>query len=95
MCRRGQNPRRPKIVSSDGSRVRPASRALATPIAATGPRVDVLRESAKTSTSIASVTVSPLARIAGPERLSACCIAACLSSVRRSSSRNRETNSRQ
>ncbi len=69
--------------------------ALNTPIAATGPRVEVLRESANTKTSIARVTVRPLARIAGPDLVSACWFAACLSSVRRSSSRNRETRSRQ
>ena len=95
MLLRGQKPRRPKIVSSAGSRVSPATIALATPIAATGPSVAVFCESASASTSIARVTVRPLARIAGPDLRRARAIASCLSSVVRSSSRNRETSSRQ
>ena len=50
---------RPKIVSSAGSSVRPATMPEATPIAATGPSVEVLRASARVRTSIASATVSP------------------------------------
>ena len=79
---RGQNPRLPKIVSSAGSRVRPATIAQKTPIAAVGPSELVLPASASRRTSIASVTVRPLARIAGPERVRACAIASCLSSSR-------------
>src|SRR3954467_5712995 len=68
MPRLGQNPRRPKIVSTAGSTVRPASIAQKTEIAATGPSDLVLPDSAKTRTSIARVTVRPLARMAGPAR---------------------------
>ena len=87
MARRGQNPLRPKIVSSVGSRVRPAIIAVKTEIAATGPRELVFLLSASARVSIASVTVRPLAKIAGPARRKARCIASCLSSIRRSSSR--------
>ena len=87
MLLRGQNPRRPKIVSSAGSRVSPATIPQATPIAATGPRVEVRRASARTRVSIASETVSPLARMVGPVRRTARAIASCLSSIRCSSSR--------
>ncbi len=92
---RGQKPRRPKIVSRAGSRVRPASSAQPTEIAATGPRVAVFWASASARTSIASATVVPEARIAGPERWTACAIASCLSSSRRSSSRYLDTSKRQ
>ena len=95
MLRLGQKPRRPKIVSSAGSSVRPASIAQKTEIAATGPSDLVLPDSAKTRTSMARVTVRPLARMAGPALLTARCIASCLSSSRRSSSLYRETNKRQ
>ena len=66
-----------------------------TPIAATGPRVDVSCASASVSVSIASETVSPDARIVGPVRLTARAIASCLSSIRWSSSRYLETSNRQ
>jgi hypothetical protein len=59
----------------------------ATPIAKTGPSELVPLLSARARTSIARATVRPLARIAGPARLTARAIASCLSSIRRSSSR--------
>ena len=65
----------------------PASITQNTPIAATGPRVWTEPTSATSRTSIASVTVMPLARIAGPDAATARCIASCLSSWVRSSSR--------
>ena len=74
-------------MSSVGSSVRPAIKAQATPIANTGPRELVPLLSARASTNIASATVMPLARIAGPARLTALAMASCLSSIRRSSSR--------
>jgi hypothetical protein len=74
-------------VSSAGSSVSPASIAEKTPIAKTGPSDLVNPVSARASTSIASVTVRPLARIVGPVRLNARAIASCLSAMRRSSSR--------
>ena len=52
---------------------------VATPIAATGPSVEVSCASASVSVSIASETVSPEARIVGPVRETARCIASCLS----------------
>ena len=93
--RRGQNPRLPKMVRSAGSSVSPATIAQNTPSAAVGPSELVLPASASRSTSIARVTVRPLARIAGPARVSACAIASCLSRVTRSSSRYLETSNRQ
>ncbi len=92
---RGQKPLRPKIVKRAGSSVSPATIPEKTPIAATGPSVEVRRASASVRVSIASETVSPEARIVGPVRASAFCAAACLSSIRRSSSRYLETSNRQ
>src|SRR4051794_41934774 len=86
MLRLGQNPRRPKIVSSAGSTVRPASIAQKTEIAATGPSDLVLPDSANTRTSIARVTVSPLARMAGPPPPKGGWIASCLPPSRRGAS---------
>ena len=86
-CLRGQKPRRPPIVSIAGSSVRPAASTQATPIAATGPSDLIEPFSASSSTSIDVATVSPLASIAGPVRVSACAIASCLSWYERSSSR--------
>ena len=63
------------IVSRAGSRVRPASIVIATPIARTGPWLRVLDRSATSSTSIAATTVPPAERIAGPDRATACCMA--------------------
>jgi hypothetical protein len=84
---RGQNPRRPKMVSSAGRSVRPASSTHATPIADTGPSALVEPLSASSSTSIAVTTVHPLASTAGPARRKARAIASCLSCTRCSSSR--------
>ncbi len=67
----------------------------ATPSARTGPIARVDSKSATSSTSIATTTVPPLERIAGPVWRSAAAIASWTSSVRRSSSRMRATISRQ
>ncbi len=91
----GQKARRPRIESSAGSKVSPTSSISAIPIASTGPSDWVARKSASSSTSIEKKTVPPAERIAGAVRSVARTIASCLSSVRRSSSRNLETISRQ
>ncbi len=83
----GQNTQRPKITSSAGKRVIMASRAMATPMAATGPRPEVEFISAASRHSMLSATVAALAMIAGPARCRASAIASCRSSWRRSSSR--------
>ena len=75
------------MASIAGSSVSPASNTHATPIAATGPSEWIEPFSARSSTSIEIATVSPLARIAGPVRVSAWAIASCLSWYARSSSR--------
>ena len=64
-----------------------ASMPTATPIASTGPRLLVEFSSATDSVSSATMTVLPLAMIAGPARRSASAIAAWRRSWRRSSSR--------
>ncbi len=83
----GQKIQRPKTTSSAGNRVIIASRATATPMAATGPRPLVEFISATSSTSMLRTTVAPDARTAGPARCRARAIASCRSSWRRSSSR--------
>ena len=95
VCRTGQNPQRAVTASSAGSSVMPASRTHATPSAETGPRPFVEPAEESSSTSIAAITVAPLASSAGPERRSARSIATCLSSIWCSSSRARLTSSRQ
>ena len=71
----GQKIHRPKITSSAGSSVIMAIRAMATPIAATGPRPLVEFISATSRTSMPSTTVPLLARTAGPARCSALAMA--------------------
>jgi len=90
---KGQNARRPKIVSRAGSRVIMKSIASATPIAPTGPRPLVPFTWASTSVNSAQTTVRAEATIAGPAVRSASSIASCLSSWRRSSSRYLDTSS--
>lgn len=67
----GQKTQRPKITSSAGRRVSMAISAMATPIAATGPRPRVEFISAASRTSMLSTTVPLLASTAGPARCSA------------------------
>ncbi len=76
----GQNIQRPKITSRAGNRVVIASRATATPIAATGPRPRVEFISAVSRTSMLRTTVAPEARTAGPARCRARAIASWRSS---------------
>ena len=84
---KGQKARRPKIVSSAGSRVSIASAAQAIPIAAIGPSPAVPLTLAIVRQSRAAITVAAEAKIAGPAEASAVRIASCLSTVRWSSSR--------
>ncbi len=84
---KGQKARRPKIVSSAGSRVSMESAAQAIPIAAIGPRPEVPLTLAIIRQSRAAMTVAAEARIAGPADSSAVFIATCLSAVLCSSSR--------
>ena len=83
----GQNARRPAINSSEGSSVRLASIASATPIAEIGPRPRVLLTSAASTQSRARITVIALAKITGPARRSATRIASRRSAWWRNSSR--------
>ena len=78
-----------------GSSVSPAATITATPSARIGPISRVALKSASASTSIATITIAPALRIAGPVRSVAAAIAAPTSCVRRSSSRKRATISRQ
>ena len=82
VLRRGQKPPRPYQVSSAGRSVRPANRTDPTPIAETGPSPFVEPAWESSSTSIAAMTVQPLASSAGPARRIALAIASCLSSTR-------------
>ncbi len=84
---KGQKARRPKIVSSAGSRVSIESAAQAMPIAAIGPRPAVPLTLASIRQSSAAITVAAEAKIAGPAEASAVRIASCLSTVWCSSSR--------
>ena len=68
-----------------------ATMPTATPMASTGPRLWVERRSAAVSVSSATMTVHPLAMMAGPARRSAVAIAGWRRSWRRSSSRYRAT----
>ncbi len=65
----------------------------AMPIAATGPSPEMSAESAASRQSIPAITVSPLARMAGPARRNATAMATCRSSCLRSSSRYRAISS--
>ena len=85
--RTGQKIHRPQITSSAGSRVIMASRPTAIPIAATGPSPEMSADSATSRQSMLTMTVAPLAMIAGPARRSASAIASCRSVCVRSSSR--------
>ncbi len=88
MCgTKGQKARRPKIVSSAGSRVSIESAAQATPIAAIGPSPEVPLTLAIIRQSRAAITVRAEAKIAGPADSSAAPIASYLSAVWCSSSR--------
>ncbi len=91
----GQNARRPNTASSAGRSVRPQSIITTMPSASSGPISRVALKSARLRTSIAATTIPPEARIAGPVRSVARAIAASMSAPRRSSSRKRDTISRQ
>ena len=80
----GQNARRPRTARTAGRSVSPAIIVIATPSASTGPAADVEAMLATRRTSMASVVVAPLERIAGDVRPRASAIAACVSSWRRS-----------
>ena len=73
--RTGQKIHRPQITSSAGSRVIMASRAMPMPIAATGPSPEMSADSATSRQSMLTMTVVPLAMIAGPALRSASAIA--------------------
>ena len=64
----GQKIQRPMITSSAGSRVIIASRTTPTPMARTGPMLLVEFISATRRQSMPTITVEPLAMIAGPAR---------------------------
>ena len=83
----GQKARRPKIVSSAGSRVSIESAAHATPIAAIGPIPDVPLTFAIIRQKSAAITVAADASTAGPAELIAAAIASCRSNRWCSSSR--------
>jgi hypothetical protein len=78
--RLGQNIQRPKITSRAGSRVIIESRVTPTPMAHTGPRPAVEFMSARVRQSMPTMTVPPLAMIAGVARCSAKAIASWRSS---------------
>ena len=84
---KGQKARRPKIVSSAGSRVSIERAAQKMPIAAIGPSPEVPLTLAIIRQSRAAITVAAEAKIAGPAEARAVRIASCLSAVRCSSSR--------
>ncbi len=83
----GQKARRPKIVSSAGSRVSIESAAQAIPIAAIGPSPAVPLTLATVRQRSAAITVAAEAKIAGPAEARAVRIASWRSSVLWSSSR--------
>ena len=91
--RYGQKMPRGKVTRRAGSKVSMATMPTATPMASTGPRLLVAFSSAADRVSSATMTVEPLAMIAGPARRSASAIAAWRRSCRRSSSRYRATMS--
>ena len=82
----GQNARRPKIVSSAGSRVSIEMQAQATPIAPIGPRPAVPFTFAIDRHRRAAITVAAEANTAGPAEAIAACMASWRSSLRCSSS---------
>ena len=77
----GQKARRPKIVSSAGSRVSIESAAHATPIATIGPMPEVPLTFAIVRQKSAAITVAADASTAGPAARIAAAIAPCRSSV--------------
>ena len=89
----GQKTHRPQTTSSAGSSVIIAIRPTPTPIAATGPRPEMSLDSAAIRQSMPTMTVSPLAMMAGPARRRATAMAWCRSSCLRSSSRYLATRS--
>jgi hypothetical protein len=83
----GQKARRPKMVSSAGSRVSMESAAHATPIAAIGPIPEVPLTFAIIRQKSAAITVAADASTAGPADRIAAAMASCRSSLWWSSSR--------
>ena len=84
---KGQNARRPKMVSSAGSSVSIEMPAQATPMAPMGPSPDVPFTLAMVRHSSAAMTVAADANTAGPADLIAACIASWRSSLSCNSSR--------
>ena len=76
----GQNTQRPQITSRAGSSVIMASSPTPMPMAQTGPIPAVEFISARVRQSMPTMTVAPLAMIAGVARCSAKAIASCRSS---------------